>query len=183
MNLVVGAGERHVEQPALFGAGGLGRRPTDGHQPVLDPGEVHHPPLQTLGCVEGGDLDPVAHHRGGVATEGRAHPRHEPGTGRLRIDDELLLGETGERRQRRCGIARTLADPIGRPRLGGARSRLVTVDVVPDVRQRRCVEPKIFEDDAQRVPAPFDLGQASYDHRVLQQAGTVAHPEGDLRRG
>ena len=129
---VLGPPERDVQEPALLGELFGRGRPRDGHETLLEAGDEHDPPLESLGPVEGEEVDAAA----GAAFPARreVEPRDEPGhAARAAVGLQVLAAQRAElgavpRAAPRARRARARASPsvggsarVGLVRITGAR--------------------------------------------------------------
>ena len=87
--LLLGPGDRHIEQAGLLGQLGLGFGEVDRDQPLLHTGQVNHRPLEAFGGVEGGQFHRIGVGATGVGQAG-AQPGAKPVGGAGRVEVEVL---------------------------------------------------------------------------------------------
>ncbi len=93
VQLVACPGHGHVEEPTLL-RDGVGRESVrDGHQAVLEPGDVDHGPFEALGGMEGHDRHRVRARLGAIGPTHRPQGRHEIGDGGIGCERRVVLGQ------------------------------------------------------------------------------------------
>ena len=173
VQLVVGAAQRDVQQPAFLGErAGIGR-PGDRHEATLEPGDEHDRPLEALGAVERHEID-ARRPRRAVAPQRGVEPRDETGDvaraafgrddTRGRSSSSVVAVGTDGRRPSSVVVGREIGEVIARTAAGA-----VALGLAQPVEQRAATGARREASalgDAKRDAAPVERGLEARRLRV-----------------